>query len=79
MFIAFPYGIDAFKFSTHIIVDQNAAVHRNAAGLGQLGIGLDPGSHHDEIRLQHTAVSEANSGYTAVSQQLRGLRLHEEG
>ncbi|MOA62423.1 hypothetical protein D3C78_1878420 [compost metagenome] len=79
MLVAFSYGVDAFKLSTHIIVDQNAAVHGNAAGLGQFGIGLDPGSHHDEIRLQHTAVSEADSGYTAVSQQLRGLRLHEEG
>ncbi len=55
----FADGVDARIVGLQGVVDQYAAVARQAGLLGQLAVGADAGGHHHQVSGNHLAIGEA--------------------
>jgi hypothetical protein len=70
---AFAHAVDAcVGHRLHRVVDDDAAVHVQAHGLGQFGVGTDPHGHHDEVGRDLGAVLELQGPDPALG---RGLPI----
>ena len=68
---AFADGVDARVIGLQGVVDQDAAVARDAGLFGQFAVGSDAGGHHHQVGGDHVAVLEldrADPAFAVVEQ-----------
>ena len=89
---AFAHGVDArVGDGLQGVADHDAALHVQAHGFGQRGVGADAHGHHHQVGRHLAAVLEAHGPHAArgrvprfafatvgMAQQRLRLRLHQE-
>jgi len=80
MVSAFADGVDARVVGLQGVVDQNAAIARDAGLFGQFAVGADAGGHHHQVGGDHVAVLELDRAYPAfaVVEQFGGVLGQEK-